>query len=237
MRRMLRTAFGAAVMVAIAAGSALAADPAPGSYNSVDLGGQVLMGRGTQSWVAPLNANMGLLDVFNSESWDGVTLGTQWTFSCGVQNGPQSVVDNRDGSGTGNVVFTNVFNGGSFFLSKDGPWGDSVNDLTGTILVTQSIVTVIYVNNVPVQSRLNIDSSGMFDGSNCVLRFVVANGIGGGDTDLLPKPANYPDFLDTSCDPTRLYGSWGDIQQISMLIDCPVPVQESTWGTLKQLYR
>lgn len=237
MKRMLRTAFGATAMVALAAGIALAADPAPGSYNSVDLGGQVLMGRGTQSWAAPLNANMGTGDVFYSQSWDGATLGTQWSFSCGVQTGPQSVVDNRDGSGTGSVVFTNVFNGGVFFLSKNGPWGDTVNDLTGTVLVTQAIVTVIYVNNVPVESRLNIDSSGLFDGGNCVLRFVVANGIGGGDTDLLPKPPGYPAFLDTGCGPTRQYGSWGDIQQISMLIDCPVPVHESSWGTLKQMYR
>jgi hypothetical protein len=228
---------GAAAIVALAAGTAFAAQPAPGTYHSTDLGGQVLLGRGTQSWAAPLNANMGNLDVFNSMSWDGATLGTQWTFGCGVQNGPQSVQDNRDLSGTGSVVFTNVFNGGTFFLSMNGPWGDGLNDLTGTVLTTQSIVTVVYVNNVPVQSRLNVDSSGLFDGSDCVLRYVISNGIGGGDTDLLPKPANYPAFLDPNCNPTRQYGSWGDIQQISMLIDCPVPVRESTWGTIKTLYR
>jgi hypothetical protein len=236
MKKMLRTLLGAAVLALLAAGSALAAQPLPGTYHSTDLGGAVLLGRGTQSWDAPLNASQGLLDVFNSMSWNGAVLGTQWTFSCGVQNGAQTVQDNRV-AGTGSVVFTNIFNGGVFWLSKNGPWGDGVNDLTGTVDVTQSIVTLIYVNGVPVQARLNIDSSGMFEGGVCALRFVVANGIGGGDTDLLPKPPGYPDFQDTNCNPSRVFGSWGDISQVSMLIDCPVPVRQSTWGVIKTLYR
>jgi hypothetical protein len=234
---MLRIVFGMSVLASITTGAAFAAQPAPGTYHSTDLGGTVLLGRGTQSWAAPMNANQGLLDVFNSMSWNGAALGTQWIFRCGVQNGVQAVQDNRDMSGTGSVVFTNVFNGGTFWLSKTGPWGDAVSDLPGTIQITQSIVTVIYVNNVPVQSRLNIDSSGLFDGGGCALRFVVANGIGGGDTDLLPKPAGYPGFLDTACDPLRTNGSWGEVVQISMLIDCPVPVRESSWGVIKTLYR
>jgi hypothetical protein len=237
MKHALRVILLAVSMVLITALPALAADPTPGVYNSTDLGGSVLLGRGTQSWVAPLNANQGLNDIFNSRSWDGATLGTQWTLSCGIQPAVQTVVDNRDGSGNGTVVFTNVFQSGTFFLSKDGPWGDAVNDLTGTINITTSIVTVVYVSNVPVQSRLNIDSSGQFDGSDCLLRFVVANGIGGGDTDLLPKPAGYPTFLAPDCSASRVFGSWGDINQVTLQLDCPVPTHESTWGTIKTLYR
>lgn len=234
MRTMLRILY-VTVAVAVLTGAAQAG-PTPGIYSSIDLGGQVQTGRGAQSWVAPANAQMGVLDVFNAMSWDGGVLGAQWTFSCGVQTGPQDVADHRDGSGTGSVVFTNTFEGGTFVLSKDGPWGDGVTDATGTIDVTQLIATVIYVNGAPVQSRLNIDASGLFDGG-CALRFVVANGIGGGDTDLLPKPAGYPAFLDPDCDPVRTFGSWGDISQITLLIDCPVPVRPSTWGLVKTMYR
>ncbi len=239
MNRMLRMLSGTVILSAACAVGAWAMPPngipTPGTYNSTDLGGAVLLGRGTQSWAAPLNANHGVGDVFNSQSWDGANLGTQWSFQCGVQAGPQSVEDNRDMTGTGNVVYTNVFNGGSFFLSGDGPWANGSSS-TGTIQVTQSIVTVIYVDGTPVQSRLNIDSSGYFDGTSCVLRFVVANGIGGGDTDQLAKPADYPVFLDPNCGATRQYGSWGDIGQITLLIECPVPVHESTWGRIKTMY-
>jgi hypothetical protein len=230
---MLRILFVTVAAVVLAGGAQSA--PNPGIYTSTDLGGAVQTGRGAQSWMAPANAQMGVMDVFNAMSWNG-TLGAQWAFSCGIQTGPQVVADHRDGSGTGNVVFTNTFNGGTFWLSKDGPWGDGLNDATGVIDATQLIATVIYVNEIPVQSRLNIDSSGMFD-DGCALRFVVANGIGGGDTDLLPVPAGYPAFLDPDCDPTRAFGSWGDVSQITLLIDCPVPVRSSTWGLVKSLYR
>jgi hypothetical protein len=215
---------------------ALAANPVPGVYNSTDLGGAVRTGRGTQSWTLPANGAQGLLDVFNSESWNGAFLGDQWKFQCGVQNATQTKQDNRVG-GTGTIVYTNTFTGGSFWLSKNGPWGDGVNDWAGTPGSTVAIATVQYVNNVPVASRLNLNSSGVFDGGQCVLVFTIANGIGGGDTDLLPKPAGYPDFLDDSCQPTRSYGSWGDIQQITLQIDCPTPTHSSTWGQLKSIYR
>jgi hypothetical protein len=212
------------------AGSAIAA-PVAGTYTSTDLGGSLLTGRGSQSWAAPLNANNGVGDVFNSLSWDGATLGTQWGFSCGIQTSPQGVVDNRV-AGTGTVVFTNNFVGGTFYLNP-GPWGDG----TGTINATQVIATVQYVSFTPVASVVNINNSGEFDNSDCVLTFTIANGVGGGDTDAAPFPANYPALLDPSCAPTRTNGSWGDVRTITMRIDCPVPATQKTWGSLKSLYR
>jgi hypothetical protein len=225
------------VLLSLVVTPVLAANPTPGTYFSIDLGGTVQLGRGTQSWELPLNQNQGLADVFNAQSWDGVMLATQWRFSCGVQSAAQSVTDHRDGAGNGTVIFDNTFLGGTFFLSKSGPWGDGVNDLTGTIQTTHALVTVVYVDHVPVQSRLNFDSSGLFDGSGCALRFVVANGVGGGDTDLMPVPPNFPAFLDPGCGPTRTNGSWGDIKDITLRIDCPVNGRSSTWGALKTSYR
>ena len=237
MRRPLRFASFVSLLLTLTAAQAWAVDPLPGVYNSTDLGGLVTLGRATQSWALPLNAQNGLQDVFSSASWNGAALGTQWKFSCGVQPAVQTVQDHRDAAGTGSVVFTNTFAGGGFWLSKNGPWGNGVNNLTGTINATHEIVTVVYVANVPMQARVNVDASGVFDGSECVLTFVIANGIGLGDTDALPKPPGYPDFLDPGCGATRLYGSWGDMSQITMRIDCPLPTHDSTWGRVKMLYR
>lgn len=211
------------------AGAAFAA-PVAGTYTSTDLGGSLLTGRGSQSWAAPLNANNGVGDVFNSLSWDGAALGTQWGFSCGLQSAPQGVVDNRV-AGTGTVVFTNNFTGGTFYLNP-GPWGSG----TGTINATQVIATVQYVSNNPVAAVVNINNSGEFDDSNCALTFSIANAVGLGDTDGGPFPANYPALIDPACAPTRTNGSWGNVITITMRIDCPVSTTPKTWGSLKSLY-
>ena len=237
MKRSIATLALATLASALAASVTFAASPIPGLYRSVDLGGTVLLGRASQSWAQPLNAQNGIADVFNAQSWNGSVLGTQWLFRCGIQPAAEIVQDYRDGSGTGAVIFTSTFTGGAYWLSRFGPWGDGVNDLTGTIGATHEIVTVTYVTGFPVESRVNMDANGMFDGSSCLLRFVISNGVGGGDTDLLPKPAGYPDFLDPACAPSRLYGSWGDVMDISMYIDCPVDAHRSTWGRVKQIYR
>lgn len=219
------------------AASANAAAPAPGTYDSVDLGGLVQTGRGSQSWALPNNAAGGVGDVFNSQSWDGSTLGTQWHMECGLSTSPQTVQDNRNGAGTGTVVFTTQFSGGTFFLSKNGPWGDTVNDLNGVLSNLTSTVTVQYVTFVPVSARGDINTSGYFIGSNCSLTFAITNSVGKGDTDGGPFPANYPALLDPACSATRTNGSWGDIKDVTMLIECVVPTEVSTWSNVKALYR
>lgn len=234
---MKRIAIAALLAVTIA-GPAFAASPTPGVFLSTDLGGAVLMGRGSQSWSAPLNANQGLGDVFNSQSWDGALLGTQWIMSCGVSPAAQTIVDNRI-AGTGTVVFTTNFIGGTFWLSRTGPWGDGVNDWTGVLNTTQNIVTLQYVNFIPVQARANVNTSGYFTNttSNCALTFAISNGVGLGDTDGGPFPANYPALLDVGCGATRTFGSWGDIKDIALQIDCVVPTEVSTWSAVKAQYR
>jgi hypothetical protein len=210
------------------------AGPNPGLYDSVDLGGSLLTGRASQSWALPANGNQGLFDVYNALSWDSALLGTQWGIQCGVQPAVQGVQDNRV-AGNGNVIYTNTFQGGTFYLNN-GPWCTG-GPCTGSINTTHEVVTVRYVNNVPVRSVVNIDTDGTFVGGQCVLRFVIANGVGRGDTDGGPKPPTYPDFLDPACAPSRIFGSWGDVITISMQIDCPTPNRNSTWGALKSRYR
>lgn len=222
---------GAALATTVAS-SAFAA-PAPGLYDSIDLGGALLTGRASQSWALPANGNAGLFDVYNALSWNGA-LGTQWGIQCGIQPAAQLVQDLRV-AGNGDVIYTNTFAGGTFYLNN-GPWCPG-GGCGGSINTTHESVVVRYVNFVPIRSVVNIDTDGTFTGGQCVLRFVIANGVGRGDTDGGPKPATYPAFLDPACNPTRVFGSWGDVITISMQIDCPTPNKTSTWGALKSRYR
>ncbi len=231
MNRGFQSVLIAAALAALAATAF--ANPVVGTYRSTDLGGALFTGHASQSWTAAANAANGVGDVYHALSWNGA-LGTQWGLSCGVQGAPQLVQDNRV-AGTGTVVYTNSFGGGRFYFNN-GPWCTSAQ-CAGNISQTVEVVTVQYVSNIPAASVININTSGVFDNSNCNLTFAIGNGVGLGDTDGGPKPATYPDFLDTSCNPTRTFGSWGDIITITARVDCPVPVKQSTWGALKATYR
>jgi hypothetical protein len=211
--------------------------PAPGIYNSTDLGGALLLGRGSTSR-ACLHSCGGVNDVFNVASWDGSALATQWWVNCGIEATAYLVNDQRVG-GVGPITYTSTFNGGAFWFGP-GPWVGGSGTL-GTSYIT-TVVQYILVGGVstPVSSRANIQTSGVFDDGQCILTFAISNGIGVGETDAPSnniKPATYPDFIDTSCLPTRIYGSWGDLSQITMMIDCPTPVDRSTWGKIKTIYR
>jgi uncharacterized RDD family membrane protein YckC len=211
--------------------------PTPGLYNSTDLGGALLLGRGVTSR-ACVHTCGGVGDVFNVSSWDGTTLATQWWAKCGIENTAFSVTDQRIG-GVGPVLYSSTFTGGSFWFGA-GPWGGGGGTLGATYILTTVQYILISGVSTPVASRVNIQTSGVFDDGKCILTFAISNGIGVGETDAPVnniKPATYPDFMDTGCLPTRIYGSWGDLSQITMMIECPTPVSPSTWGKIKTLYR
>jgi len=211
--------------------------PVPGTYHSTDLGGQLLTGRAS-TWRTGINS--GLPHVLHAQSWDGSALGTQWTVDCPVETDPFTVQDYRDANGTGTVVYTSIFNGGTFtLLSGSWPWGDG----TGTLGTSTMISTVQFVNWIPVSSVVNGNLSGQFDTGE-TLTFAIANGVGVGETtDLDPsitKPADYPEFLDDSCGPApsdQQFGSWGTVISITMRIDAAVGDDASTWSGVKALYR
>ncbi len=230
------SAVAALVLMGVLVSAAWATDPASGTYTSVDFGygsQDVLMGRGTN---ARPPVDTGVNNVFNSASWDGSTLGTQWIFSCGVSTS-QTRQDNRV-SGTGTMVFTTNYAGGTFWLSKNGPWGDGSVDFTGTINALVRITTLQYVSGNVVSARENINTSGNFDGSNCFLTFVITNAVGVGDTDISAFDSSYPALLDTGCAANGTSGSWGDVRDITMQIDClPNPAKSASWGKVKSLYR
>jgi len=236
MRRTFTTfAILLALLPALAA-PARATGPIPGTYHSIDLGGMVQLGRLSQSWALPNNANLGAGDVFNMRSWNGTLLGDQWWFQCGLQPAAAAVQDNRV-LGTGNVIISNTFVGGTFFLDGAGPWSNGTKDLPGQLGITRIIVTERWVAGVLAESRMNIDTEGRFDGSTCTLTFVISNGLGEGNTSTGPLPSNFPSFLDPNCQPTRSSGAWGSMSQITMRIDCPTGARTSTWGSVKTTYR
>ena len=209
------------------------AAPVEGTYTSVDLGGSMLVGRASQSWVTAHNASQGQGDVFNSQSWDGSALGTQWSFACSAQPGPQTVVDDRV-SGTGFVIVTNTFAGGAFYLNP-GPWGNG----TGTIgpAAMTSVVSWSYIDFQIVSVRETVSLSAAFDNSDCALTLTSVSGEVRGTTDFAPLPANYPGFLDTACSATRLHGLWAEFPRMRMEISCPVSTAPAPWSRVKTIYR
>ncbi len=234
MMRCSKFVLGVVALVTVSVTAALAA-PVPGVYRSIDLAGTLFTGRASQSWIAPANAANGNGDVYNSESWNGA-LGTQWAMQCGHQTAPQLVQDNRF-AGTGTVQYTNAFHNGNFYFVS-GPWCSSAL-CTGALNLTIEVVTVQYVSFIPYAAVVNINTSGVFAGGQCNLTFAIANGVGQGDTDggPFPPPGLYPALLDLNCNPTRAFGSWGDVITITAKIDCPTAVKSSSWGQLKTQYR
>jgi hypothetical protein len=230
---------GCFLLCIVSASSSLAVEPLQGTFgtaNTLPPDGVMLAGRGSNSWSGPANGGGGVGNVLNVHSWTGAALGTEWIFDCAVSTS-QVVTDNRV-LGTGQVLYTTVYGPGTFFLSKNGPWGDTINDLTGTTTSLVRQTTVSFVNGNPVGAVENAATSGAFDGSDCVLTFTIANAIGFGDTDAFPFPGSgYPGLLDTDCSSPRSHGSWGDIISIIMDIDCIVPVDEKVWTQVKELYR
>ncbi len=217
----------------------VAAVPVSGTYHSTDLGGSLYTGRAS-NWRTGVNS--GLPHVLHIQSWDGNTLGSQWEIHCAVENSASTVQDNRV-NGEGTVVYTEVFQGGTFTLFPGGwPWGDG----TGTLGTTTLISTVQYlmINGVstPVASVVNGNTSGTFT-DGCLLTFTIGNGSGVGETTSLDPsitiPPDYPVFLDDTCNPTpsgQQFGTWGDVATITAQIDCSVPTQIKSWSAIKANY-
>lgn len=230
------TTFLAVLATAALTATAVFAAPNTGTYQSTDLGGQILTGRASSHRTG---INSGLPHVLHAQSYNG-TLGTQWELSCATNNVGFGTTDLRDGNGTGVVIYTSAYTGGTFeFFNTGGAWGDGVATLGTTTIIS----TVQFVNNIPVASVVNGNTSGVFAGG-CALTFGIGNGVGVGETTSLnpaiTKPADYPTFIDGSCAPAgagQQFGTWGTVITLTVAIDCATPAKSSTWGAVKSLYR
>jgi hypothetical protein len=218
----------------------VSAGPVSGVYYSTDMGGQFRTGHAS-TWRPGVNS--GLPHVLHMQSWDGTNLGAQWDVSCPTEANNYLVQDNRVG-GVGTIVYTSKFYGGTFAFYPGGwPWGDGSGTLDTTTMITAVQYVMIGGVSTPVASVVNGYSTGSFAGG-CLLTFAIANGNGVGETSSLypqlTKPATYPTFLDGTCGTAQVsqqFGTWGNVTTITIGIYCATPVQNTTWGEVKSMYR
>jgi len=219
---------------------AVAGPPANGTYTSVDLGGQVLLGRYSESWDQP-EGRMETGNTVNKGSWDGATLGSQWSMSCTrIAVAPTLITDTVDGNGNGFREWMVIYIGGNLVLDGNGPWGDgSEPAYYANLHAYREIKTFQYSNHEIVQAISNVSIEAGFKNfdETCVV-ISILNQEELGSTDAGALPADYPVFLEPiTCDPVRTLGSWGEVDEITLIITgCGVPIEDVTWGAIKTIY-
>lgn len=221
---------------------AVAGPPLPGVYKTTDMGGPVSTGRYTEGW----DAGGGALlpgTTLDAESWNGSTLGTEWRYWCATTSAPGDLLtDTVDGSGNGSRTYRKVFVGGSIWLSGSGPWANGDADYPGTIDSYVEYETVHFFGGVEVNAVTNVQATAHFDAypASC-MTFYVSNGVRIGSTDLGGSlPPDYPGFLSAgACAPNMPNGAWWNMMTMTLSVTqgCATPVEASTWGAIKTLYR
>lgn len=215
--------------VAALAVPALAGAPVNGQYKSE--AGQVLHGRYSESYVAGTPLTVG--NTMNTQSWDGATLGTQYRFTCPSTASTVLVLDLVFG-GNGQQIWQKTYTGGTFWLNGTGEaWDGGDATYTGTIDTYIETVTIIFSGGVRVAATSNIAGSGSFNlyGNSCIQW--TRNG-----ADVMgASPPAYPDYLSPNCAPGVGMGRSGNSTDFTInVVNCVVPVDESTWGGIKALY-
>lgn len=224
------------------AASALAGPPLPGEYKTTDLGGVVSLGRYTEGW-APGGAALLPGVTLNAQSWNGATLGSEWSYRCATTTAPAVMLTNTvNASGNGNRTYMKQFVGGQIWLSGTGPWANGDASYPGVIDSYTEFETIQYANFVPVAAVTNVQATAHFDAyPNDCMAFQVSNGVEVGSTALGgTKPADYPDFLSAgTCTPDAPEGAWWNFLTMTLSISsgCATPSRPSSWGALKAVYR
>jgi hypothetical protein len=228
MRRLFLSLFILAVFLPA---MCFAGPPSAGVYNSIDIGGSMLSGRFSESYMGggPGQVN----NTIHAQSFDTVNLGTQWRVECPSIASISMISDTRDGSGTGDVVYQTMYGGGTFWLAKNGPWGDNTVDYVGTLSSFVNTSTHQYIGGSLVAVRSNVTMVGTFDDFSGVMEFAISNSATFGDTGGGPKPATFPEFRDQTCTSGPTQGAWGSVPTITMTIQDAVPAEIETFGTLK----
>jgi len=229
----------AALLTLLLAEASFAGSPLSGAYQSTDLGGPVYVGRYSEGWTTGGGAALAGTTL-NAESWDGMTLASQWKYWCSTElSNAMLLVNTVNASGNGNRTYMKTFVGGYIWLSGSGPWANGDPDYPGTIVDYKEFETITYQNWVPIAAVTNVQALAKFDAyqSSC-MTFYIGNGTRISTTDLgQPAPANYPGFLDPSCNPTYTLGACWDFTSVTLTItDCSVGTESTTWGGIKSLY-
>lgn len=228
------------LIASLTATAALAGPPLNGVYPSTDIGGDVYTGRYMETYDTPEGAILPGTTL-HAQSWDGMNLGQQWSYQCGIMtSAPVLVSDMVNANGTGSRTYMKTFVGGSIWLSGTGPWGNNEAEYSGPILDYVEFETIQFLNFERIHAVTNISATASIDGySDSCLAFTVGNGVEIGSTDFgNPIPATYPAMHDANCDPVVALGAWWDFMTLSLYIDsCVVSTDETTWDSVKSFYR
>ena len=212
--------------------TAFAGPPAYGLYLSNDIGGTMLTGRFSESFVGGGPGQLG--NTIHAQSFDTINLGTQWRVECvTIQSPPTLVSDTVDGTGTGQRVYNTAYAGGTFWLAKNGPWGDNTVDYTGTVTSFVNVATYQFALGTLVGITSNVTMSGTFDDYPGIMEFAISNSATLGSTDSSAFPAGFPELRDDTCTPGVAAGAWGTVPSISLLIQAAVADDEESFGAMK----
>lgn len=238
MRNAILVSILAAVLVAGAA-SVYAGPPVAGTYKSTL--GQFDEGKEASAWPGA-NGMLSTGNVLYAESNDAAN---DWVIGCPIVTNVSLIVD-LVFAGTGQRIYLITYAGGYLKLGGVGtPWtgGDAVyNGVIDTYYETR---TQQWASGELVGSVSDHAVSAHITGypAACVA-WAIGNGVlightGADGTPLLNvKAPAYPAFHDANCNVTGGNGHWGDIRDLTLTVQgCAVPVQQSTWGEVKSLYR
>ena len=229
----LLVVLAAAMLVANAAFAECAHAPVQGSYSTTNA--TMIGGRVSEAFCSGAGPGQPG-NTQNAMSWNGAVLGGQWTMS-GMTIDAAGAVQKKyaiDGSGNGYIDYVTNYTGGQFWLSGAGAWGDGLGNFTGTMTYYNVGTRVSYFGWQEVGLTSNITFRGAFnDCAYCFIDYAVANSMLIWTSGEGAMPANYPPF---QCGAAT--GELHDACCITMHILCDVTAtEESTWGSIKSLYR
>lgn len=204
------TAWIIAAVLIIGASVAQAA-PITGIYQSQELGGTILDGRWSESWIGGIKDSLG--NTIHSASFDGTTLGGMWEISGVTLSEAPVVISAQTHFGHTDTTLLSVFGGGVLTLMPSGTWnsagdGAYIVDITSYEQVTTRTTSMATGKSTDINE---ISLSGTFrDYPGYTVSFAVAASapLGSGTS----VPANFPTILPTG----TATSEWGVIQKMTM---------------------
>ena len=224
-------------MLALSVSTAIAQGPQDGIYKTQD--GDFLEGRYTVSWPGA-NSFEDAGNLINVESWDGAALATEWRIYCPFIATVNTLFYNDLGGGTVIAKYQIEYTGGSVWLSGAGPWGGGDAFYTGSVTTYMEIRDVQIIAGTLTGLNSNHNVAASIDGyqPDCVT-FAIGNSAWlGTEATHGPKPATFPAYLDSNCDPVGTNGHWGTATDLTLTVSgCSVGTEDTTWGSVKSMYR
>ena len=226
------------ILVPLVAG---AGAPVVGTYNSSE--GDLLSGRATESMPAD-GAEGQIGNMIMGASYDGATLGTNWTLSCPQIAQPPVLLYDGVVNGTGQRIYRTDYTGGRLWLAGDGAWAGGDPYYTSTLSTFTVIATKQYVAGVLTGIKSTINLTGSIDGYTDCVEMAISNAEWVGYTPvgifMSGITGDFPAFQGPSdCSLDGSHGTYWTVHDVTLNLigSCVVSAERSTWGSVKSLYR